>query len=51
MHELLVLQNFRGIAVDLDRLDVELLLDFILYVRITRLACLTLLLTPVATQK
>ena len=34
VRELLVLQNFRGIVVDLDRLDVELLLDFILYVRI-----------------
>ena len=32
--ELLVLPNFRGIVANLDRLDVELLLDFILYVRI-----------------
>ena len=34
VRELLVLPNFRGIVANLDRLDVELLLDFILYVRI-----------------
>ena len=34
VRELLVLPNFRGIIADLDRWDVELLLDFILYVRI-----------------
>jgi hypothetical protein len=34
VRELLILPNFRGIVANLDRLDVELLLDFILYVRI-----------------
>jgi hypothetical protein len=34
VRELLVLPDFRGIVANLDRLDVELLLDFILYVRI-----------------
>lgn len=52
VRKLLILQDFRGIVLGMDPLDIELLLDFILYVSVHSLRSLVFDYSlPIATPK